>query len=36
MPQHQLFFTVAMIVIGSGFVFLLLSRPIGRMTHGVK
>ena len=36
MPQHQLYLTVAVIVAGSGVIFLLLSKPIARMTHGVK
>ena len=36
MPPDQLFRTVAMIVIGSGVVFLILARPIARLTHGVK
>jgi POT family proton-dependent oligopeptide transporter len=36
MPQDQLFTTVALIVIGAGVVFLLFSRPIGKLTHGVK
>jgi POT family proton-dependent oligopeptide transporter len=36
MPQDQLFRTVAMIVIGSGLVFLLLSKPIHKLTHGIK
>jgi POT family proton-dependent oligopeptide transporter len=36
MPQNQLYLTVALIVAASGFVFLLLAKPIGKMTHGVK
>jgi POT family proton-dependent oligopeptide transporter len=36
MPQDQLFSTVALIVIGSGVVFLLFAKPIGKLTHGVK
>lgn len=36
MPQDQLFSTVALIVIGSGLLFLILAKPIGRLTHGVK
>ena len=36
MPQTQLYTTVAMIVIGSGLVFLVLAKPIGKLTHGVK
>jgi len=36
MPQDQLFLTVALIVAGSGVVFVLLSRPINRLTHGIK
>jgi len=36
MPQDQLFSTVALIVIGSGVVFLLFAKPIGTLTHGVK
>ena len=36
MPQDQLFMTVALIVIGSGLVFLLLSKPIHKLTHGIK
>jgi POT family proton-dependent oligopeptide transporter len=36
MPQHQLYLTVALIVVGSGALFLLFARPIGKLTHGVK
>ena len=36
MPQDQLFSTVALIVIGSGVVFLLFAKPIAKLTHGVK
>jgi POT family proton-dependent oligopeptide transporter len=36
MPQNQLYLTVALIVAGSGVLFVLLSRPIDRLTHGVK
>jgi proton-dependent oligopeptide transporter, POT family len=36
MPQDQLFATVASIVIGCGLLFLLLAKPIGKLTHGIK
>lgn len=36
MPQTELFMTVALIVMGSGVIFLLFAKPIGRLTHGVK
>ena len=36
LPHDQLFTTVALIVIGSGLFFLLLSKPIHKMTHGIK
>jgi POT family proton-dependent oligopeptide transporter len=36
MPQTQLFATVATIVAASGLVFLLLAKPIDKLTHGVR
>ncbi len=36
LPPEQLFFVVASIVVGAGLLFMLFSRLINRMTHGVK
>ena len=36
LPHDQLFTTVALIVIGSGLFFLLLAKPIDKMTHCIK
>lgn len=36
LPPHELFTVVASIVVGAGFVFVLFSPLINRMTHGVK
>lgn len=36
LPPEQLFAVVASIVVGAGLVFILFSRVINRMTHGVK
>ncbi|MEM6796433.1 MAG: MFS transporter, partial [Acidobacteriota bacterium] len=36
MPQSQLFGTVAAIVIGAGFLFLILAKPINWLAAGVK
>jgi POT family proton-dependent oligopeptide transporter len=36
MPQTQLYWTVAMIVIAAGFVFLVLSKPLNKLAHGIK
>ncbi|RKZ18291.1 MFS transporter [bacterium] len=36
LPHDQLFTAVALIVIGTGLIFLLLAKPIGKMTHGIK
>ncbi|MEO1203171.1 MAG: MFS transporter, partial [Pseudomonadota bacterium] len=35
-PPEELFAIVALIVVVAGILFLLFSRPINRMTHGVK
>jgi len=36
LPPEQLFAVVASIVVGAGLVFILFSRVINRMTHGIK
>ena len=36
LPPEQLFAVVASIVVGAGLIFILFSRVINRMTHGVK
>jgi POT family proton-dependent oligopeptide transporter len=36
LPPQELFMVVASIAVGAGFVFVLFSPLINRMTHGVK
>jgi proton-dependent oligopeptide transporter, POT family len=36
MPQTELYTTVALIVIGTGALYLLFAKPIAKLTHGIK
>jgi POT family proton-dependent oligopeptide transporter len=36
LPPNQLFAVVAAIVIGTGLLFFIFSKPIAKLTHGIK